>query len=144
MDRKLKKLERENARLLREAERGRSPKSSGSLGQFLVGLVLMGIGLFWIFQSVHVSSGYGFYGFGIHIPNGMIVVPLLIGIVMLFLMDRKIYGWIVTGLGIAIILAAIISSVRLYFHGGNLFSYIMMFGFTLVGGGLVLKNLLKK
>ena len=140
MDKDLKKL-------LKESE-GSSSGSSGSLLQFLVGLILLGAGLFWIFQSVSVSTGYGYgYLFGIgdmHIPSGTVIIPLLIGILMLFLMEKKIYGWIVIAIGIVIILLSIIMSVRLHFRGGSLFNYIMMFSLTLVGGGLVLKNLFKK
>ena len=140
MDKDLKKL-------LKETE-GKSSKSSGSLMQFLVGLILLGAGLFWIFQSVSVSTGYG-YGYlfgigGVHIPGGTVIIPLLIGILMLFLMEKKIYGWIVIAIGVAIILLSVIMSVRLHFRGGSLFNYIMMFSLTLVGGGLVLKNLFKK
>ena len=140
MDKDLKKL-------LKESE-GSSSGSSGSLLQFLVGLILLGAGLFWIFQSVSVSTGYGYgYLFGIgdmHIPSSTVIIPLLIGILMLFLMEKKIYGWIVIAIGIVIILLSIIMSVRLHFRGGSLFNYIMMFSLTLVGGGLVLKNLFKK
>lgn len=150
MDKKLKKLEEEQRRLMKEIDNmngsSRKKSSSGSLMQFLIGLILMGAGLFWIFQSVRVSTGYGSIyrigGWGI--PNGTIIIPLLIGIVMLFVMERKIFGWIVTGIGIAVILVGIITSVRLHFYGTSLFEYILMFGFTLVGGGLVLKNLFKK
>ena len=140
MDKDLKKL-------LKETE-GSSSGSSGSLMQFLVGLIMLGAGLFWIFQSVSVSTGYGYgYLFGIgdmHIPSGTVIIPLLIGILMLFLMEKKIYGWIVIAIGIVIILLSIILSVRLHFRGGSLFNYIMMFSLTIVGGGLVLKNLFKK
>ncbi|MBQ8435558.1 MAG: hypothetical protein IJX24_06085 [Oscillospiraceae bacterium] len=150
MDKKLKKLEEEQRRLMKEIDNmngsSRKKSSSGSLMQFLIGLILMGAGLFWIFQSVRVSTGYGSIyrigGWGV--PNGTIIIPLLIGIVMLFVMERKIFGWIVTGIGIAVILVGIITSVRLHFYGTSLFEYILMFGFTLVGGGLVLKNLFKK
>ena len=140
MDKDLKKL-------LKETE-GKSSASSGSLMQFLVGLILLGAGLFWIFQSVSVSTGYG-YGYlfgigGVHIPGGTVIIPLLIGILMLFLMEKKIYGWIVIAIGVAIILLSVIMSVHLHFRGGSLFNYIMMFSLTLVGGGLVLKNLFKK
>jgi hypothetical protein len=150
MDRKLKKLEEEQRRLMEEIESmngsTKRKSSSGSLLQFLIGLILMGAGLFWIFQSVRVSTGYGsiFRIGGWGIPNGTIIIPLLIGIVMLFVMERKIFGWIVTGIGIAVILVGIITSVQLHFYGTNLFEYILMFGFTLVGGALVLKNLFKK
>lgn len=149
MDKKLKRLEEEQRRLMKDLERGKnieSHNSSGSLLQFFIGLILLGAGLFWIFQSVHVTTSFGaFFHIGSwSAPNGTIIIPLLIGILMLFVMDRKIYGWIVTAIGAAIILISIITSVSFYFRGGNLFNYIMMFGLTIVGSGLVLKNLFKK
>lgn len=106
MDRKLRKLEKEQERLMREINSSSyKKKDTGSLSQFMVGLILLGVGLFWIFQSVHVSTGFGFYGFGrMGIPGGTVVIPLLIGVVMLFLMEKKIYGLIVTIIGTAIIL----------------------------------------
>lgn len=148
MDKKLKELEEEQRRLMEEIENinsGKKKSSSPSLWQFIIGLILLGAGLFWIFQSVRVTTGYSsFLSFGSwSVPNGTVIIPLLIGIVMLFVMDKKIFGWIVTGIGIAIILIAIITSVRLYFRSENLFNYILMFGFTAVGGGLVIKNLFK-
>ncbi len=152
MDKKLKELEEEQRRLLEAQSGGKVKKkapssaSSGSLLEFVIGLGLLAVGLFWIFQSVRVTSYHGsFFRIGEWaVPNGTVIIPLLIGILMLFIMEKKIYGWIVTGLGVAIILISIITSVRLYFYGGNLFNYILMFGFTIAGGGLVLKNLFKK
>jgi len=83
MDKKLKRLEEEQRRLMKEIDNmnvgSRKKSSSGSLMQFLIGLVLMGAGLFWIFQSVRVSTGYGSIytigGWGV--PNGTIIIPLL-------------------------------------------------------------------
>lgn len=144
MDRKLKKLEKEQRRLMKQINYDNNPKkkSSPSFLQFLIGLIMLGAGLFWIFQSVYVTSS--FHIGGLTAPNGTIIIPLLIGIVMLFLMERKIYGIIIIAIGIVIILISIITSVRLFYHGGNLINHTMMFGLTAVGGGLVLKNLFKK
>lgn len=154
MDKKLREMEEEQRKLLREMEQlkkesgiGKKPKHEKNiLIEFLVGLVLLGVGLFWIFQSVSVTSSFGgFMRFGgFYAPNGTVIIPLLIGIIMLFLMERKVFGWIVTAIGIAVILIAIIMSVHLRFNGGSLYNYILMFGFTGVGGGLVIKSLFKK
>lgn len=154
MDKKLKKLEDEQRRLMEQMERmekkNRYTSAPGhernTLLQFVIGLLLLGAGLFWIFQSVSVTTGFGsIYRIGgWAAPNGTVIIPLLIGVVMLFVMEKKIFGWIVTGIGIAVILLAVITSVRLHFSGGSLFNYVLMFGFTAVGGGLVLKSLFKK
>ncbi len=149
MDKKLKQLEEEQKQLLRQIESGKSytpKKQKNELLQFFIGLLLLGGGLFWIFQSVKVSTTWGsFYRLGgFSVPNGAVIIPLLIGIVMLFLMDRKIFGWIVTAIGILVILITIIMSVRLYFVSTSLYEYVLMFGAVAVGSGLVLKALFKK
>lgn len=154
MDKRLRELEEEQRRLMEQKEKNENkikyktpPKhESNVLLQFVIGLLLLGVGLFWIFQSVNVSSGFGsFYSIGRwSAPNGTVIIPLLIGIVMLFVMEKKIFGWIVSGIGAAVILISIITSVRLHFNGGSLFNYVLMFGFTAVGSGLVLKSLFKK
>ena len=87
-----------------------SSKSEGSrLLSFFVGLLLLGGGLFMIFQNIEVTSSWGYGGHifsfgGFHLANGLIMLPIIIGIAMLFLMDKKIYGWIVLSIGIVIVL----------------------------------------
>ncbi|MBO4877425.1 MAG: hypothetical protein J5501_05410 [Ruminococcus sp.] len=134
---------------LRDFERD-AHKSRNQLLTFFCGLLMFAAGLFLIFQNTMVSSGYGFGGYGfLHfgsfsLPNGMIMVPLIIGIAMLFLMDRKIFGWIVVAIGIIIILAAIISSVHISWRTTNMYMFILMFGLTAAGGGMMLKELFRK
>ena len=141
LERSIKKMQKENDEIF-----GEKPKKSGNeLLQFFIGLVLVGAGFFWIFQSTSVSTSLFNLTLGsFMLPQGTIIIPLLIGLMMLFLMDKKIFGWIVTVIGIAVILIAIIMSVRIHFERTSLFNYIMMFGMTVVGSALVLKTLLKK
>lgn len=157
MDKKLKQLEEEQRRLMEQIEKNnrtiygkkhyRSYSSDkNDLLSFFIGMLLLGGGLFWIFQSVRVTTSWGgFYRFGMwEMPNGVIIIPLLIGIIMLFMMRRKIFGWIVTSIGILAILITIMNSVSFRFVSQSLFSYILMFGFTAVGAALVIKGLFTK
>lgn len=157
MDKKLKQLEEEQRRLMEQIESNNkklrgdydisSSHGKNDLLAFFIGLILLGGGLFWIFQSVRVTTSWGSYFYHIGswgVPNGVIVIPLLIGIVMLFMMRRKIFGWIVVSIGILAILISIMSSVSLRFLSRSLFEYILMFGFVAVGAGLVLKSLFTK
>ena len=149
-DRKIKELEasiremqQDNARPFGDYSEKKSPASD--LLQFFIGLVLLGVGLFWVFQTATVSTSFGPLNLGSFvIPNGVVVIPLLIGIVMLFFSEKKIFGWIVTVIGVLIILLTIITSVNIYFARTTLFSYILMFGFIAAGIGLLLKTLFKK
>lgn len=152
MDDKLKQLEAEKKRLMAEINKNNRRISSGNRGQeknellqFFIGLILLGVGLFWIFQSVTVTTMFSGFRFGSwHIPDGTVILPLLIGIVMLFVMRRKIFGWIVLTIGVLAILLAVMNSVRFHFASTSLFEYIFMFGFVAVGGALVLKALFAK
>lgn len=140
---KLRKLEAEDK--IRELEK---EKNSGrnDLLMFLAGLLMFGGGLFMILQQLKVDDfGTPIYHIGSWgVPNGMIMLPLLIGIIMLFIMDKKIFGWIVVGLGIVFLLLSVIMSIRFDFSRTSAFNFILMFGLTAAGGAMLLKVLFTK
>ncbi|HBB72804.1 MAG TPA: hypothetical protein DCZ71_09415 [Ruminococcus sp.] len=144
-DKELEKAYRD----LKEFERD-AHKNRNELLSFFCGLLMFAAGLFLIFQNTVVTSSYGYGGFGFlrfgsfSLPNGMIMVPLIIGIAMLFLMDRKVFGWIVVAIGVIIILAAIISSVHIHWRTTNMYMFILMFGMVAAGGGMMLRELFRK
>ncbi len=127
----------------------RREKNRNDLLQFFVGLLMLAAGVFMIFQNLSIESTWGYGGYlfsfgGFNLPNGTVFVPLFIGIVMLFLMERKIFGWIFVAVGIVIILAAVLMSVRMHWIRTNAYMFVLMFGLTAAGGGLVLRQLFKK
>ncbi|MBR2955224.1 MAG: hypothetical protein IKC21_03550 [Ruminococcus sp.] len=127
----------------------RREKNRSDLLQFFVGLLMLAAGVFMIFQNLNIESTWGYGGYlfsfgGFNLPNGTIFVPLFIGIVMLFLMDRKFFGWLFIAVGLVIILAAVLMSVRMHWRTTNAYMFVLMFGLTAAGGGLVLRQLFKK
>ncbi len=127
----------------------RREKNRNDLLQFFVGLLMLAAGVFMIFQNLNIEStwGYGGYLFRVgsfNLPNGTIFIPLFIGIIMLFLMDRKIFGWIFIAVGLVIVLAAVLMSVRMHWRTTNAYMFVLMFGLAAAGGGLVLRQLFKK
>lgn len=124
-------------------------KNRNDLLQFFCGLLMLAAGLFMIFQNLSITSSWGMSGHlfslgGFNLPNGTIFIPMFIGIVMLFLMDRKIFGWIVLAVGIIIVLAAVLMSVQMRWRTTNAYMFVLMFGLTAAGGALVLRQLFKK
>ncbi len=124
-------------------------QNKNDLLQFFCGLLMLAAGVFMIFQNLSITSSWGGGGYlfnfgGFHLPNGTIFIPLFIGIVMLFLMDRKIFGWIVLAVGLVIILAAVLMSVQMRWRTTNAYMFVLMFGLTAAGGGLVIRQLFKK
>lgn len=133
---------------LKEMNKERN-RDKNDLRNFFIGIIMFGAGLFMIFQNAQVTStlGYGGYFYRIGswgVPNGLIMLPVIIGILMLFMMEKRIFGWIVTILGIVFILLTLIMSVRLVWRTTSAYVFIIMFGLTAAGGGLLLRVLLKK
>ena len=130
--------------------RNSSAEDSGSrLLKFLVGLVMLVVGLFLIFNNITVSSSWGMGGYffslgSFNVPNGAIMLPILIGIGMLFFMRKRIYGWIVLSIGVVFVLLSVIMSTRITWLPTRAYIFIIMFGLVAAGGGLVLRELFRK
>lgn len=141
--------QQELQKIREELREGKSKKSKAKndLIQFFCGLLMLAAGVFLIFQNLDVRSSWG-TGFlhvgGYSLPNGLIFLPILIGIVMLFLMDKKVFGWIVLSVGLVIVLAAVIMSVNIHWRTTNAYIFIAMFGLAMAGGAMVIRQLLKK
>ncbi len=144
-DKELEKMYRE-LRDLRET-RDSMKDDRNDLLLFFVGLLMLAGGLFMIFNNLSVTSSWGgsFWHIGsFSFPNGMVMFPLIVGIAMLFLMKRKIFGWVVLAVGVVIILLSVLLSTRIYWKTTSAYIFIIMFGLTAAGAGLVLRELFKK
>ena len=82
-------------------------------------------------RVVVASSYWGFFGAN---SFGITLIPMLIGIGLLFWNGRSIVGWLLTSAGALFILAGVIASLHLYFLPTSLFHFIVMF--VLFAGGL--------
>lgn len=123
-------------------------KEAHELRDFFLGLIMFGAGLFMILQNAQVRSTLGYGGYFYHIgswgvPNGLVMLPLVFGILLLFMLDKKLPGWIVTVLGIIFILLTILMNTRLEWKTTNAYMFILMFGLVAAGGGLMLRILFK-
>lgn len=116
-------------------------KNNNGMHLFL-GIIIIGIGLFLLLQQTDVTMSFGsFRLWNIGIPSGLIVVPLLVGVVMLFYNPKSIVAKIVTALGAVIIVAAIIMSTTIRFRTTSMYNYIIIILFIAAGAGLILKYL---
>lgn len=116
----------------------------GGLIEFFVGLVMILVGG-WLFMSrvVVTSAGFGFgFGWGYQVNNfGTALIPLMIGIGILFFNGKNFFGWVLTVGGFLIIIIGILINLRIYFEPTNLITTILILG-TFTGGiGLVARAL---
>ncbi len=135
--------------MYREMKNSEAEDSGSRLFKFLIGLVMLGAGLFMVFNNVTVSSSWGtggyFFSFGsFNVTNGMIMLPILIGIGMLFFMKKRIYGWIVLSIGIVFVLLSVIMTTHIHWRSTSAYIFVIMFGLVAAGAGLVLKELFRK
>jgi hypothetical protein len=107
----------------------------GGLGDFLIGFAMACIGGYLLSNQVSVVGSYwSFYGAS---TFGITLIPMLIGIGMLFFNGRSTIGWLLTVAGALFILAGVIANMHIYFQPTTLFNTLVML-ILLVGGlGLI-------
>jgi hypothetical protein len=120
----------------------RAPRRTlSSGGLVVVGLALVGVSLFALFDNVQVSGGFlralGLGGSGF----GWSLLPLLFGIGWIVLQPRGAGGWILAVVGIGILVLEVLGSLTFYFRPVSLVTLLLMLVPGAVGLGLVAKNL---
>ena len=122
-------------------------KSSGEndLLLFFVGIILLGAGLFMLSKRVMVHSSWSMWRIGgFDLSSGTVTIPLIIGIIWYFVKPKSVIPKIVITLGVIFIIVAIIMSIRINFVTTSMFDYILIFGMSGAGAGLLLRTLFKK
>lgn len=114
----------------------------GNIVTFFLGIIVFLVGLYMIFQNTVISTGFTLTkAIGFTPSFGIVLLPLLIGIVVLFFNEHNFLGWFLIIVGILIILIGILMGLRITFLPVSLFDGIFMFGMTAAGIGLTLKGL---
>jgi hypothetical protein len=111
----------------------------GGLGHFLLGFIMACLGGYLLANQVSVVGSYwSFYGAN---TFGMTLVPMLLGVGILFWNGRNLAGWLLTVAGALFILAGVIANMHIYFQPTSLFNTLVML-ILLVGGlGLIARAL---
>lgn len=111
----------------------------GGLGTFLAGSAMVVAGGYLLLTRVTVTSGlwqlWGYNAFGLSL------VPLLVGIGLLFFDGRSVAGWLLTAGGALIILLGIIANLHVYFQPTSLFDTLLILGLLAGGIGVVARSL---
>lgn len=109
----------------------------GGVGTFLVGAAMIVGGGYLLLTRVTVASGgWSLWGYN---AFGLSLLPLLVGIGVLFFNGRSLLGWGLTGAGALIILAGILANMHIYFQSTSLYDTLIMLGLLAGGIGLVAK-----
>jgi hypothetical protein len=113
--------------------------TSGGLGEFLVGMLLVVVGFYMIFTNTIVyTSFWSMRGYNL---LGPLIILFLLGVVCLFVNSASVIGWLFSAGSIVAILVGIIMNLRFQFKGITLLSALIMFALPAAGFGLLVRSL---
>lgn len=119
-------------------------KPGNELLQFVGGLAMLVVGLFIFAQKVMVSSSFlgGMRLGSLHMNNGMILIPLIIGIIWMFASGGSFVSKVFTGMSVLLIIAAIVISTNISLVHMSLYEWVLILVLIFGGAGMLAKILL--
>ena len=117
-------------------------EAKNELLQFVGGVIMLVVGLYILSQKVMVSSSYGFFSlWGGRFSSGLIMVPLIIGVVWMFASGGSFVSKVFTVLSVILIIAAIVASTRIWLVTITMYEWVLILVLIFGGAGLVAKVL---
>lgn len=123
--------------------------TSGGLGEFFLGLAMFVVGIFLFLSNVTVYNHFGLGvtifriggSNGVNFVSGMILIPFLFGVGIIFYNRKNIIGWILAGGSVALLIVGLIASMQFVWKPMTAFNTIMIIVLIFGGLGLFLKSL---
>jgi len=121
----------------------RQERYGGSLGTLLLGFVLAVAGGYLLTSQVLVGAG-PFGGVAWFGPTsfGLLLIPLLLGIGLLCFNAKLLIGRLLVAAGAVILLASVLSTLRITFLPTSLFTTLLMLTMLVAGLGLVARSIM--
>jgi len=118
----------------------------GGVLTFLVGLVMTCGGFYLLLNAIVLRASFGFGyrvysvgGFGI--TSGMIMIPFLFGVGMIFYNGRSSLGWLLTVGSLVALIFGVLSTVNFTLRGMSAFDLMVILILAFGGIGLLLRSL---
>lgn len=120
--------------------------TSGGTWSFLIGLIMMCTGFYMLLSSIVIRARFGFghsvYSVGgVGITTGMIMIPLIFGVGLIFYNSKNMLGWFLAVGSVASLIFGVISNVHFSMRGMSAFDLIVILVLAFGGLGLFLKSL---
>ena len=120
--------------------------TEGGMGRFFIGLIMLVAGGYLFLHSINVSIGMGLgyqffsmWGFGI--TSGMVLVPFIFGIGMVFYDAKNWIGWLLAGGSLVMLGFGVIAQTRFHLSAMTAFDLLMILVLLVGGIGLLLSSL---
>ena len=120
--------------------------SDGGTGTFLIGLIMMIGGGYMLLNGIIVRPNFGFgsrvFGIGgFPITSGMILIPFMFGIGMIFYNSKNWIGWLLAGGSLVALIFGVIAKMTLQLARMSAFDLIVILVLLVGGIGLFLRSL---
>lgn len=124
--------------------------TSGGIGQFFIGLIMMIGGFYLLLNAISVVSHfglgsrlYGFSAFGSNygITSGMVMIPFMFGIGIIFYNGKNLIGWLLTLGSVVALIFGVISSIHFTFKSMSAFDLITILVLAIGGLGMFIRSL---
>lgn len=122
--------------------------SSGGIGRFFIGLIMVIAGGYLFFNSIYVTHNFSFgtslfaLG-GFHLTSGLVLIPFIFGIGLIFFNSKNYLGWGLVIITLIMLLFGVISSIHFRFRHMTAFELLLILGLFIGGIGLFLSSLRK-
>ncbi len=122
--------------------------SSGGIGHFFIGLVMMIAGGYLFLNNIHVGHNFArgfstplFHIGALGVTSGYVLFPFIFGVGMVFYNSRNFLGWLLTFGSLIMLGAGVIASVQFRFVRMTAFELIMILILLIGGLGMFLRSL---
>ena len=124
--------------------------TSGGIGSFFIGIFMMCSGFYLLLKAITVTSSFGFgmplfglsaFGGNYGVSGGMVMIPFIFGIGMIFFNAKNFVGWILAVGSISALIVGVITSIHFNFIAMTAFDLIVMLVLAIGGLGLFLRSL---
>lgn len=120
--------------------------TDGGTGSFLLGLVMMCGGGYLLLRNIIVHPEFGFgsrvFGFGgFDVTSGMVLIPFIFGIGMIFYSAKNYIGWLLTLGSLIALVFGVIANLNIQMTAMSAFDLIVIIVLLVGGIGLFLRSL---
>lgn len=120
--------------------------TDGGTGTFLIGLIMMVGGGYLLLNGIVVRPNFGIgsrvFGLGgVTITSGMVLIPFMFGVGMIFYNSRNWFGWGLAGASLVALVFGVIANMTMELSRMSAFDLIVILVLFVGGLGLFLRSL---
>jgi hypothetical protein len=120
--------------------------TQGGTGRFFLGLAMMIAGGYLFFDAIQIVNHFRFGGAWFHmgrfgVTGGMVFIPFLFGIGMIFYNARNILGWVLLCATLIMLGVGVLSKLDMQLRSMSSFDLMIILGLLCGGIGLFISSL---